>query len=160
MAYEFTGNQEVRTDDRLRIPIPSKMLEGFRKFALPKSEWGNPKAEVKVIVGMSLELQPTIFPKPVFDELIAYLESKPKHNPKWQKVKKTIIGMAEEQTIDAQGRIRVSRVLAKHFNLTGEIVIMNAGNQLELHNAETFATSLDELKGLVNELTEEMNDDD
>ncbi|MGF1573529.1 MAG: division/cell wall cluster transcriptional repressor MraZ [Sumerlaeia bacterium] len=159
MEYEYTGNQEVRTDDRLRMPIPSKMLAGFRKFALPESEWENKDAEVKVVVGLSIELKPTIFPKPVFDEMIEFLKSKPKHNPEWQRLRKTLIGMAEEQVLDNQGRIRIPRFLAKRFKLSGNIIIMNAGDQLELHNADDFESSLDDLELLVGRLTDQMNDD-
>lgn len=159
IEYEYTGNQEVRADDRLRIPIPAKMLANFRKFALPKSEWENEDAPIPVVVGLSLEIRPTIFPKPVFDKLVEFLKKKPKHQPEWQRVKKTIIGMSEEQTVDNQGRVRISRVLANKFKLSGKILIMNAGDQLELHNADEFEESLDELSDLVSRLSGQMNDD-
>ncbi len=126
MAKRLTGMAEQKVDDRLRVAVPAKFMDALRHLS------GSGDGDLSVVVGLGLEGRLCIFPKPVHDDLLAHLDSQPKFDPKWRRIRNMVEGSSEEQTLDKQKRIKIPGLLARELGLQGNIVVTGSGLELVL----------------------------
>lgn len=156
---KFMGPQEVKADDKGRVTLPKKMEDWFRYESTKRLKFGEDCKDLKAIIGVGFDNRPAIFPVPVFEEMMRFLDEKPKYSPKWTRLRESLLCFAEEKTVDASRRIGIPKVVGKKFKLTGDVVITPGTDRLILHNADEFyADDYDDLQGLFDELGPEMGD--
>ncbi|MDX1971396.1 MAG: hypothetical protein SFY68_02585 [Candidatus Sumerlaeia bacterium] len=149
MKYELTGPQEVKVDEKSRFCLPAKMLDILKRYATPE-ELAESKNGLSVVVGVSLEMQPSIFPKSVFASKVE--KEVDAYDPKdfeLQELKNLVLGFAEEQQVDSVNRVRIPKVIANHFKLSDTIVVTNAGDHLQMFNRDELSGKLSRLEKLI-----------
>ncbi len=149
MKYELTGPQEVKVDEKTRFCLPSKMLDILKRYSTAE-ELADSKNGLRVVVGVSLEMQPSIFPVSVFQtKIVEELDSYAASDYELQELKNLVLGFAEEQQVDSVNRVRIPKVIANHFKLKDTIVVTNAGDHLQLFSSDTLETKLSRLESLI-----------
>ncbi|MEQ8820838.1 MAG: division/cell wall cluster transcriptional repressor MraZ [Sumerlaeia bacterium] len=139
---QLSGMIECSVDERHRVAIPAKMLKCMKAIAgVDESDKSVP---MTVVVGLSLGRNLGVFPKNVHDDLVAFLNGKPKHDTDWNRIRTWIIGTAEEQTLDKQNRIRIPALLAKKLKLQGEVVVTGVEDHIELIGKDDWEREFDE----------------
>ena len=75
-------------------------------------------------------------------------------SPKARAFRRLVIGGAEVQTLDAQGRVRLSQDHRDYAGLSRDVVILGLINRFELWNPETLRASMDAQK--LDDVSEEL----
>lgn len=78
----------------------------------------------------------------------------PNPSPNVRAFRRLFIGGAEVQTLDAQGRVRLSQDHREYAGLEKDITVMGLINRFEIWNPKTLKASLDEQK--LDSVTEEL----
>ncbi|MEM6783250.1 MAG: division/cell wall cluster transcriptional repressor MraZ [Bacteroidota bacterium] len=104
----FKGQDECKIDDKGRVAVPSKMRSVF-----------NPEAHNTVVLVPGPDSHIRLYPADTWEEVEAGLVAKMNtSNPKHRRTLRSILRFADEQTLDSQGRIRVSNDLMNYAGLS------------------------------------------
>lgn len=104
----FKGQDECKIDDKGRVAVPSKMRQVF-----------NPAANNTVVLIPGPDSCIRLYPADTWAEVEAGIDAKINAaNPKHRRALRSILRFADEQTLDSQGRIRLSTDLMKHVGLS------------------------------------------
>lgn len=156
---DLSGMVEVRVDDRNRVAVPSKFVDAFRKIASESGENGSSADDTKdgldVVLSLDLQKRLSIWPKNVYEEFMDFLKSKPKFDPKWQKVRGFIQGSTERLKLDKQNRLKIPALLGRQLGLVGEIVITGTGDHLQLVSKEKWEKELNDFERTLDEVMAE-----
>lgn len=138
----FTGHHAHTIDSKGRLAIPADIRARWRTerdgaawFALPTAE--------EII---------RLFTETSFHRLAAEWDDTLTPDADQARLNSTLFGLAERSEMDAAGRIRLSEKLLKLVGIGNEVVLVGAGECLEIHNSEAWERSLKERVSQVSEL--------
>jgi MraZ protein len=81
----------------------------------------------------------------------------PNTDPRAQALKRLLIGHAEENDLDGQGRVLVSATLRKLANLGKRVSLVGLGNKFELWDETRWEGQRDDMVGLARDATLEVS---
>lgn len=116
----FMGSFSHRIDGKGRLVMPAKF----------RSQMGD-----SVVCTVGLDNCVAVYPLDAWNEYLKKLQSLPFTKNQARQFMRTLLGAAEELSVDAQGRILVSLRLRKYAGLDDDVVINGVNDHLELWNA-------------------------
>lgn len=123
----LSGSHPARLDEKDRVTIASKLMKDLRE-----NEGLGEGDDVKVVVTI-VKRRLGVFPKRVFDELMAKLSALPEKDP-GHDFKAVLMNYMDEQSLDKLNRFRVPSMYAQLLNLVDDVVVMGSGSHLEVVN--------------------------
>lgn len=145
----FTGQAEAKIDDKSRLAIPAKFRskdadgDGKVWFCVPWVKTG------------SLRL----YPESVFRELAAAGRRDDSLTPEEDRAELELLlfSSTEQAEMDANNRIRLASWQVEALGLPGEVMVLGAGNRLEVHSRDgwmaTHRARLGEMASLAEKLS-------
>ncbi|MBX3730391.1 MAG: hypothetical protein KF858_14525 [Candidatus Sumerlaeia bacterium] len=147
-AAPLSGFQLVKVDDRNRVAIPARFLDGLRALAGS----GDSKSDLEVVVAFDLLGKVGVFPKNVHEEMVAQIEGDDgAGNLHVTGVLGVLRGATESQTLDGQARVRIPTLFGRSRGLVGEIVVMGVGRHLQLLSLSDWDAAVAEYDAYVRE---------
>jgi len=140
------GMEKVRVDDRNRIAVPSKFIEYYRGEGYKRSDGDQP---IDLLISVDLEGKLSIFTKNVHDEMMAFLEKKPKYDPVWMEIRSVIRSSEEDVKLDKQNRMKIPTTIGGFYELSGEIVLQGAGDRLQLLSMKKWKETMSNFEGKI-----------
>lgn len=137
----FRGRSSRSLDAKGRIMLPPEYRESLAARGLkgPEGEAASPRFMITTYDGCLVA-----YPWADWIELEEKFARLPNPSPAARAFRRLIIGGAEEQEPDAQGRIRLSQDHREYAGIEREAVIMGLINRFEIWNPERLKASLDE----------------
>jgi MraZ protein len=87
-----------------------------------------------------------LYPGLVFEAMRGRLMEVGDNDPKVAAWKRVLVGMAEEQEPDAQGRVLVSSVLRGYAAVEKQIMLVGQGNRFEVWSEAYWAKQLEQIR--------------
>jgi DNA-binding transcriptional regulator/RsmH inhibitor MraZ len=142
MNATLSGSHIQTMDDRLRVPIPSKMVPILRAMAGVGAN-----DDIPVVFTFSPRRTVAVYPQPAYDRMIDQLKSKQKSRPtpNIRKLIQAYVNYKEEQSLDKQNRVRVPQIHATIMGLSGEVAIVGSEDHLEIMSMARFKEVADEV---------------
>ncbi|MCC5822361.1 MAG: hypothetical protein LAT64_06470 [Phycisphaerales bacterium] len=138
----FTGQAEAKIDDKSRLAIPAKFRSRWDPDRDGASWFCVPWVETK-----SLRL----YPEKVYEELFRAGRRDPSLTPGADQAELELLlhSATEQVDVDGNNRIRLSSWQVEMLGLPGEVVVLGAGDRLEVHSREAWqAVFKDKLAGM------------
>jgi len=124
----FRGNNEINTDDKGRIAMPSRYRD-----ALLKSCSGH------LIVTIDLQDKCLlIYPSASWERIETEIASLPTFNTTTRKLQRLLIGHAKEVDIDSNGRILIPTELRQYAQLEKKVVLIGQRHRFELWSEQNW----------------------
>lgn len=162
----FRGRSSRSLDPKGRLMLPPEFRESLAVRGRAGAEPDvRPKASPKISPELSGD-EEVRFVITTYDGcLVAYpwtdweeLEQKfarlPNPSPKVRAFRRLFIGGAEVQTLDAQGRVRLSQDHRDYARLGKDVMVLGLINRFELWNPETLKATMDAQK--LDDVTDEL----
>lgn len=144
----LSGFQVVKVDDRNRVAIPARFLDGLRALAGS----GDSKKDLEVVVAFDLLGKVGVFPKNVHEEMVEQVEAEnPGGTLHLTGVLGVLRGATEVQTLDGQARVRIPTLFGRSRGLVGEVVVMGVGRHLQLLSMADWEAAVAEYDAYVRE---------
>jgi MraZ protein len=130
----FTGNATVNLDEKGRFAIPTRYRDRVQEICACK-------LVVTVAVndrGAGIDGCLWIYPQPAWEELQNTIKKFSDLNKKAVKLKRFLIGYANECEMDSQGRLLLPELLRKFANLDKKMILVGQLNRFELWNEDAW----------------------
>ena len=155
----FRGRSTRSLDPKGRLMLPPEFRESLVARAHDGMEGsdagaGSPSSEEPRFVLTTYDGCLVAFPWADWAELEAKFVRLPNPSPKVRAFRRLFIGGAEIQTLDAQGRIRLSQDHREYAGLDKDVVVLGLINRFELWNPSTLKASMNEQN--LGDVTEEL----
>jgi MraZ protein len=138
----FRGLYEHSLDSKDRLTVPAR----FRS-ALADG----------VVLSKGLDPCVDLYTPEAFDRVSdTYLAPHSPFSSDARKMRRRFHGGSFDEKLDSAGRVRLPRHLIEHAGLDGPCVIVGAGDNLEIWNAETWAGAQKELDAAAAEIAENL----
>ena len=125
----FRGQSQRSLDPKGRLMLP---LE-FRDVLLERSTSG-------ACVLTTFENCIMVYPEPEWAEFEEQISRMRSATRKLRDFRRLMLGGAETHTLDAQGRLRLSKPHQDYAKLTGNVVVVGQGHLFEIWDQEAFRT--------------------
>ncbi|MFW6303999.1 MAG: division/cell wall cluster transcriptional repressor MraZ [Candidatus Sumerlaeota bacterium] len=137
----FIGKHDLRIDDKGRLTMPAR----FKKVLA--DEFGDDEGQVIVRVNFDQKL--TVEPQSVFAREIAKYDELDDLDEDVRRLKEMMTGLAEPETIDKGGRIRIKPGLREIADLGRDVTVIGRGRSFHIWNrADWESQQSDSLKDL------------
>jgi transcriptional regulator MraZ len=93
-----------------------------------------------------------LYPRPAWEPIRAKLMAAPSLEKQSAQLQRLLVGFAEDQVIDAAGRILVSPVLREFAALERQVMLVGQGTHFEIWNAEAWEQQLADIIALGDKL--------
>lgn len=123
----FVGNHRHSIDNKGRVAIPSKM----RKFLSPDAQ-----QSFMVIRGINKCID--LFPMNVWQKITEDIKALGHYNEEDNDFLRQYLSNATLETMDAQSRIPIPKVLLDHAGINKEVVIAGMMDKIEIWSAEEY----------------------
>jgi MraZ protein len=117
----FRGASKVTLDDKGRLVVPARQRERLL-------ERGGGKAVVTVDRDGCL----LVYPLPDWEQIERKLMSLPSLHERARRLQRLMVGHANEQELDGQGRLSLTPELREFAQLTRHAMLVGQGNRLEI----------------------------
>ena len=121
------GSSNNRIDSKGRVVMPAKFRSKIGETVV-----------CTICLNHALAIYPMDEWAPYYEKIQALPSTKEAKN-----LKLMLLGMAEELSVDGQGRVLISEKLRKFANLLDEVVIIGAGDHLEIWNSGKWSAEND-----------------
>lgn len=125
-------------DDRNRVPVPAKLMPELRRICGVQ----DPEGEVDVVVSVTKNGFLGVYPRPMFEAMLDRLASVPDWEVEADDLRSTYESYMDEQTLDKQNRFRVPPLHKEFFDLERDVVVVGAGEYMEVKTAEMWKQEL------------------
>ncbi|MEG1609902.1 MAG: division/cell wall cluster transcriptional repressor MraZ [Bilophila sp.] len=129
----FRGQSYRNLDPKGRLMLPAE----FRDVLLERSPEG-------AFVLTTFDGCIVGYPQPQWLELEEKFSRLRNSSRKIRDFRRLVLGGAQEQTLDPQGRVRLSRAHMEYAGLDHEIIVLGQGSTFEIWDQATFKTLLDQ----------------
>jgi len=126
MSY-FSGEYECKIDAKGRIVLPAKL-----KAKLP--EVSTSELVVKRGFEPCLVIYPMLEWKKVFNKVSGLSE----FNKEFRTFQRSFLRGATEVDMDGNGRVLLPKTMTKFADIENEVIVVGAGNRLEVWNPEKY----------------------
>lgn len=126
MAY-FSGEYECKIDAKGRIVLPAKL-----KAKLP--EVNSSELVIKRGFEPCLVIYPMLEWKKVFNKVSGLSE----FNKEYRTFQRSFLRGATEVDMDNNGRILLPKTMTKFAEIEEEVIVVGAGNRIEIWNADKY----------------------
>ena len=123
----FTGQYVCKLDAKGRLTLPSKM-----KSKLPEVS-GN-----QLVLSRGLEPCITLYPLVEYRKTYARIASLNEFNENSRWLQRNFFARIEETELDSAGRLLIPKPMLKHARLEKEVILIGAGNKMELWDAKVY----------------------
>ncbi len=123
----FVGNHRHSIDNKGRVAIPAKMRKFLRDDA---------KQSFMVIRGVNKCID--LFPLDVWIKITEDIKALGFYNEENNEFLRQYLGEATLETMDAQSRIPIPKVLLDHAGINKEVVIAGMMDKIEIWSAEEY----------------------
>lgn len=129
----FRGQAYRNLDPKGRLMLPTE----FREALLERSSEGRCVLTTYdgCIVG---------YPQPLWLDMEEKFSRLRNSSRKLRDFRRLVLGGAEEQELDQQGRVRLSRAHMKYAGLDHEVIVLGQGDKFEIWDQVTFKALLDQ----------------
>lgn len=128
----FRGVSQLNLDSKGRIAIPAKYREELRA-----------RCEGRLVVTVDADGCLLIYPLPEWERIEEELYRLPGLNRQARRLQRLLIGHAEEQEMDAQGRILIPAPHREYAQLGKRGVLIGQGRKFELWDEHTWNEGVD-----------------
>lgn len=157
----FRGRSSRSLDPKGRLMLPPEFRESLTTRGKTEGE-GHARADETTLaqdeearfVITTYDGCLVVFPWDDWAELEAKFVRLPNPSPKVRAFRRLFIGGAEVQTLDAQGRVRLSQDHREYAKLDKDVTVLGLINRFELWNPALLKASMDEQK--LDDVTEEL----
>lgn len=155
----FRGRSSRSLDPKGRLMLPPEFRESLAARGRATGEpAGSPEApggeeEVRFVV-TTYDGCLVAYPWADWEDLEQKFARLPNPSPKVRAFRRLFIGGAEVQTLDAQGRVRLSQDHRDYARLNKDVMVLGLINRFELWNPETLKAVMDEQK--LDDVTDEL----
>ncbi|MDR2925037.1 MAG: division/cell wall cluster transcriptional repressor MraZ [Azoarcus sp.] len=122
----FQGAADINLDAKGRFAIPSKYREAL------VSEDG------RVVIAAHPHGCLLVYPVHAWEPIRDQVLSAPSLDPRAASLKRLIVGLAQEETLDSAGRVLIMPKLRKHAGLEKGICLIGQGSHFELWSDERW----------------------
>ncbi|KMY23823.1 MraZ protein [Actinobaculum suis] len=137
----FLGTYEPKLDEKGRIILPAK----FRG-----------QLQGGLVMTRGQEHCIYVFPLQEFAEMQQTLAKAPLTSKEARSYTRMLLSGAVDDVPDKQGRITIPAMLRKYAGLERDLAVIGTGNRVEIWNAESWATYLEEQESAFAEREEEV----
>ena len=120
---QFHGEYQHRIDPQGRVAIPAR----FREYL-----------KGGIYLSKGLDQCVWAFSVKSWEEWSASIAADPPNRRQSRIMRRMIFGSAFDLTLDRQGRVLIPQALRQYANLTDEIILLGAGNFLELWDRQQW----------------------
>ncbi|MCL2589676.1 MAG: division/cell wall cluster transcriptional repressor MraZ [Betaproteobacteria bacterium] len=124
----FLGGTDLKLDVKGRIAIPSKHRE-----ALVSDDGGG-----RIVITAHPQGCLLVYPVPAWEPIRDQVLCAPSLDPRAARLKRLIIGYAQEEALDSAGRVLVSPELRKYAGLEKDVRLVGQGTHFELWSYERW----------------------
>ncbi len=128
----FSGRYDYSLDERGRIPLPPQMRPQFAAGAVLQQ----PLDEACI----------RIYTQDAFEKASELMLQMPETNPRGMILRRGFFAQSFPAELDKQGRLLIPPALRRSASLEGTIVLLGAGEFLELWSTEAFGPLMEELR--------------
>jgi MraZ protein len=121
----FVGEYQHSLDAKGRVILPARFRE---------------QLEGGAVMARALDECLAVYPLDEFDRLYRKLQEARERGPRERQVARTFFSGASEVTPDKQGRVQVPQKLREYAHLDRDVMVIGAGDHIEIWNAPAFAT--------------------
>lgn len=119
----FYGNYEHTLDDKGRLVIPRKLRE---------------EAGQKIYIMMGYDGALSIYKEDAFQEMIKKAETLPFNKRANRDYLRAVLSSACDLDVDKLGRVQIPTQLLNKYHIGKEVVVIGAGDHMEVWNKETY----------------------
>lgn len=123
----FTGEYECKMDAKGRVLLPAKI-----KARLPEC------SKHEIILSRGFEPCLVIYTKEEYNKVYEKFSSLSTYNPEQRRLQRTFFRVSSEVELDNLGRFLITKRFAQYAQLEKEILIVGAGNVLEIWNPDVY----------------------
>lgn len=134
MLKGLKGLTALALDGKGRVAIPARYRDNLREAC------GG-----RLVVTVDLDHCLLIYPQPEWLVVEQSLVKLPSTNRNARRLKRLLVGYAEECDMDGQGRILISQPLRAFAGLDKRLVLLGQGNKFELWDEERWNAESEEL---------------
>lgn len=128
LRVDFRGISKLSLDAKGRMSVPSR-------YRTKLAEAGNGQLVLSANTDNSLVL----YPWPAFRELEARIRNLPSLNPQAKRLRRQVIGYANEVQLDSAGRILIQPELREYAGIDKKIVMLGQGDFFEVWDEAAWA---------------------
>lgn len=142
---QFLGEFPVPVDDKGRIFVPAEL-----RRKLP------PEASDVLIIVRGYDHCLNAYPQDVWAQTAERILSLPQTERRVRLFIRGLMSQAAEAKLDRQGRANIPRKLLERVGITDAMIVVGAGNKLELWNPEEWRGSLEKADSELEEVAESL----
>jgi MraZ protein len=120
----FVGEYQHSLDTKGRVILPARFRE---------------QLEGGAVMARALDECLAVYPLDEFDRLYRKLQEARERGQRERQVARTFFSGASEVTPDKQGRVQVPQKLREYAHLDKDVMVIGAGDHIEIWNAPAFA---------------------
>lgn len=121
----FYGNYEHTLDDKGRLVIPRKLRE---------------EAGQRIYIMMGYDGALSIFKEDAFQEMIEKAKTLPFNKKANRDYLRAVLASACDLDVDKLGRVQIPTQLLNKYHIGKEVVVIGAGDHMEVWNKEAYLT--------------------
>lgn len=137
----FQGATALNLDAKGRLAVPTKHRDGLQAGAAGK---------------LVLTAHPhkclLLYPAQGWEPIRARIMTFSSFDPQLSMWKRLLVGFAEDQELDAAGRLLISPVLRKFASLEKEVMLVGQGSHFEIWSLEAWERQLERLAAVPDKL--------
>jgi MraZ protein len=137
----FQGASALNLDTKGRLAIPAR-----HRDALAVAGEGH------LVLSAHPHRCLILYPRPAWEPIRAKIMAAPSLEKQSAQLQRLLVGFAEDQVIDAAGRILVSPVLREFAALERQVMLVGQGTHFEIWNAEAWEQQLADIIALGDKL--------
>jgi MraZ protein len=128
VVYRFRGQSELSLDDKGRVAVPARFREVLSEGC-----------EGQLVVTIHEEDQCLLlYPLPVWEKIEKDIDDLPGLHPRVRKLQRTLVGHAEDLSMDKAGRILIPANLRSIAGLDKKAILVGQGKKFELWSEEAW----------------------
>lgn len=144
----FRGRSSRSLDPKGRLMLPPEFRENLlarSRAGVSSGEDGAEREEARFVI-TTYDGCLVGFPWADWSDMEEKFARLPNPSPRVRAFRRLFIGGAEVQTLDAQGRVRLSQDHREYAGLSRDVTVIGLLNRFEIWNPDVLRTSLDEQK--------------
>lgn len=123
----FKGHVDYSVDSKGRVALPAKMRRAI-----------NPEASNCVVLTRGFESCIFVYPQDKWEKMEAGFDDLNQYNAEARHFVRIIEMWADDQEIDAQGRITIPKKMMEFAQITDKVTVVGARDRMELWNPEVL----------------------
>ena len=127
------GPDNLTIDAKGRMPLPSRYRELMAEIC-----------QGQMVVTVDRDKCLLIYPKPTWEEVQARLEALPSTNLYAKKLRRLMIGHAQDVELDAAHRLRINPVLRDYAGIEKKVMLIGQGSKFELWDEARWRAGIED----------------